>query len=41
MKPRVLCLITNGFEEIETVTPVDLLRRLGAEVTIVALHPPK
>jgi protein deglycase len=37
MSKRVLCLITDGFEEIETVTPVDLLRRAGAEVIIAAL----
>lgn len=38
MSKRVLCLITNGFEEIETVTPVDLLRRAGIEVVIASLH---
>lgn len=37
-KPRVLCLVTDGFEEIEMVTPVDLLRRAGMEVVIVALE---
>ena len=38
MKPRVLCLLVDGFEEIELVTPVDLLRRAGVEVVIAALH---
>jgi 4-methyl-5(b-hydroxyethyl)-thiazole monophosphate biosynthesis len=37
MKPRVLCLLFPGFEEIETFTPVDLLRRAGAEVVLAAL----
>lgn len=38
MKKRVLCLLVEGFEEIETVTPVDLLRRAGVEVVIAAVH---
>lgn len=33
MKKRVLCLLNDGFEEIEVVTPVDLLRR--ADITVV------
>jgi 4-methyl-5(b-hydroxyethyl)-thiazole monophosphate biosynthesis len=37
MKRRVLCLLTDGIEEIETVTPVDLLRRAGIEVVTAAL----
>lgn len=37
MKKRVLCLIADGFEEIETVTPVDVLRRAGVDVVIVSL----
>ena len=37
MKKRVLCLLADGFEEIETVTPIDLLRRAGAEVVIASL----
>jgi protein deglycase len=37
MKKRVLCLLADGFEEIETVTPIDLLRRAGVEVVIAAL----
>ena len=32
MKKRVLCLLSDGFEEVEFVTPVDILRRAGVEV---------
>lgn len=35
--PRVLCLLTDGFEELETVAPVDLLRRAGVEVVIASM----
>jgi protein deglycase len=34
--PKVLVAVCEGSEEIETVTPVDLLRRAGAEVTLGA-----
>jgi 4-methyl-5(b-hydroxyethyl)-thiazole monophosphate biosynthesis len=34
---KVLVLIPEGFEEIETVTPIDLMRRAGIEVTTAAL----
>jgi len=37
MSKRVLCLLVQGFEEIETVTPVDLLRRAGVEVVLAGL----
>lgn len=37
MKKRVLCLLVDGFEEIETVTPVDILRRAGLEVIIAGV----
>lgn len=38
MSKRVLCLLADGFEEIETVTPVDLLRRAGVEVVMASLR---
>ena len=37
MKKRVLCLLFPKFEEIETVAPVDLLRRAGVEVVVASL----
>ena len=37
MKKRVLFLLGTGFEEIETVTPIDLLRRADAEVIIASV----
>lgn len=35
---RVLCILENGFEEIETVAPVDLLRRAGLEVVMAGVR---
>ena len=37
MAIRVLVAIANGSEEIETLTPVDILRRAGATVTLAAV----
>ncbi len=34
---KVYILLADGFEEIETVSPIDVLRRAGAEVSVLAV----
>lgn len=38
MSKKILMILAEGFEEIEAVTPVDILRRAGAEVVMAGLQ---